>query len=226
MAGNAGAIDSQTPRTASLPALFGLAGVIVLPLLPVGKWVAPGDSMRALMIRESVWWFYAAAVVAWLHFAERLPLSTIGLRRPTWKSLLFAFMGAVALLAVFVLHFAVVVPMFHLNANPAIAVRNLVLARPFWYRLLLVLRAAVVEEILFRGYMIEKVRQLTGSTLLAITVSVATFTYAHMSGWGLVQLIPVFGAGVILALLYVWKRDLPCNMMAHFLTDGASFLLH
>jgi membrane protease YdiL (CAAX protease family) len=83
----------------------------------------------------------------------------------------------------------------------------------------------VVEEILFRGYMIEKIRQLTGSAVLAVAVSVLTFTGAHYAGWGVVQLIPVFGAGVILALLYMWRRDLPSNMLAHFLTDGAGFLL-
>ncbi len=164
-------------------------------------------------------------MVAWLHFAERLHVGSIGLRRPTWKSLVFALLGAVALLAVLILHFAVILPVFHLNANAAVAVRNQILARPFWFRLLMVLRAAVVEEILFRGYMIERVRQLTGNTLLAITVSVATFTYAHLSGWGLVQLIPVFGSGVIFALLYVWKRDRPCNMIAHLITDGLGFLL-
>jgi len=73
--------------------------------------------------------------------------------------------------------------------------------------------------------MIEKVRQLTGSAVLAIAVSVITFTWAHYGGWGPVQLIPVFGAGVIFAVLYVWRRDLPSNILAHFLTDGAGFLL-
>ena len=218
-------VHAQRPGTASLTAFCGLTAAIILPLLPIGKWIAPGDSMRALMIREGVWWCYGAAVIAWLHFAERLPVGSIGLRRPTYKTLLFAVLGAAALVAVFVLHSVVIVPAFHLNMSTTVAVRNQILARPYWYRLLLVLRAAVVEEILFRGYMIEKVRQLTGSTLLAITVSVATFTFAHLRGWGLVQLIPVFGGGVILALLYVWKRDLPSNMLAHFLTDGVGFLL-
>lgn len=95
---------------------------------------------------------------------------------------------------------------------------------PYWYRFLLVLRAAVTEEILFRGYIIEKVRQLTRSTLLAIIVSVAAFTSAHLHGWGPVQLISVGAAAVVLAVLYVWRRDLPSNMLAHFLTDAAGFL--
>ncbi len=89
----------------------------------------------------------------------------------------------------------------------------------------MVLRAAVVEEILFRGYLIEKVRQLTGSWALAVIVSIAAFTYAHLAFWGAVHLIPVAMAGTVFALLYVWRRDLPSNMLAHFITDAAGFLM-
>jgi membrane protease YdiL (CAAX protease family) len=199
--------------------------MVILPQLPVGKWIAPGDSMLALLLHEAVWWSYAASVLLWLYFGEKLPLSSIGLRRPNWRSLLYALLGAAALLSVFVIHFALLVPILHLNANTAGAERNIILARPFWYRVLLVLRAAVVEEIIFRGYLIEKVRQLTSSSALAVGLSVITFTYAHLAGWGVVHLIPVFAAGVIFAILYVWRRDLPSNMVAHFITDGAGFLI-
>ena len=53
----------------------------------------------------------------------------------------------------------------------------------WWCGLLLLLRASVIEEILFRGYIIEKVKQLTGSAALACLVSICTFTYAHLSAW-------------------------------------------
>jgi membrane protease YdiL (CAAX protease family) len=210
---------------ASLLAACGLTAVIILPLLPIGRWIVPGESISALLGREAVWWIYAAAVLIWLVIVERLPLATIGIRRPGWKTLLFAVLGATAVLFLMILHMGVIVRIFHLDTTVALAQQRMILSRPYWFRVLLVLRGAVVEEILFRGYMIEKVRQLTGSAVLAIGVSVLTFTLAHYAGWGLVQLIPVFGAGVVLALLYTWRRDLPSNMLAHFLTDGAGFLL-
>jgi membrane protease YdiL (CAAX protease family) len=152
-------------------------------------------------------------------------MSSIGFRRPGWKSLLFGVLGAGALLFVYVLHFGLIVRVFHLDTTVVVAQSRHIHSYPYWFRVLMVLRAAVVEEILFRGYIIEKVRQLTGNVALALAVSVLTFTFAHFAGWGLVHLIPVFGASVILALLYVWRRDLPANMLAHFLTDGAAFLL-
>ncbi len=191
----------------------------------MGKGITQGASLPVLLVHEVLWWSYAAIVLLWLRFGEGLPLSSIGLRRPGWKTVGFALLAVVALLSVFVVQSLVIVPMFHLDASRSVVERNLILARPFWYRLLMVLRAAVVEEILFRGYMIEKVRQLTGSTVLAVVVSVVAFTYMHLSGWGAVHLIPVFAGGVIFAMLYVWRRDLPSNMLAHFITDGVGFLL-
>jgi len=211
-------------RHERLKALGGLTAAIIVPLLPIGKWLAPGDSIPALLIHEAVWWSYAGAVLLWLRFGERLPLGSIGLRRPTWRTLLYAALGAAALLAVLVIQSVLIVPLFHLDASAAVVERNLILARPFWYRVLLVLRAAVVEEILFRGYIIERVRWLTGSSWTAVALSVATFTYAHLAGWGLVHLIPVSLGGFIFAVLYIWKRDLPANMLAHFITDGIGFL--
>jgi uncharacterized protein len=219
------ASEQSESRRAVVLAACGLSAAVILPLVPIGRWLASGNSISALLIREAVWWLYAAAVLIWLGLVERLPMSSIGFRCPTWKSLLFAVLGAGALMLVFVIHFGVIVRIFHLDMTAALDQQRIILSRPYWYRVLLVLRAAVVEEILFRGFIIEKVRQLTSSVVLAVALSVLTFTGGHFAGWGLLQLIPVFSGGVIFALLYVWRRDLPCNMLAHFLTDGAAFLL-
>ena len=94
----------------------------------------------------------------------------------------------------------------------------------YWYRVLLVLRAAVVEEILYRGYLIEKVRPLSGSTGLAAIVSISVFAFAHLRGWGPAHLMAVGAGGAIFAFLYICRRDLLSNMFAHFLSDAAGFL--
>ena len=173
----------------------GLAATLIFSLLPVSRWIAPGDSIGALLSREAVWWIYAAAVLLWLAFVERLPLSSIGFRWPTWKTFLFALVGAAAVLFVMAVHIGVIVRVFHLDTTAILAQQRMILSRPYWFRVLLVLRAAVVEEILFRGYMIEKVRQLTGSAAYGnCCFPVLTFTGAHYAGWGVVQLIPSWSA--------------------------------
>ena len=53
----------------------------------------------------------------------------------------------------------------------------------------------------------------------------AAFTYAHLAGWGAAQLIVAGSGGVVLTALYLWRRNLWVNMLAHWIADGAGFLL-
>jgi len=98
-------------------------------------------------------------------------------------------------------------------------------ATPFWYRLILVTRAAVCEETLCRGYAIPRLEELTGKSSLAAALSWAAFTVAHLNSWGWAQLLVAGYGGAILTALFVWRRDLACNMLAHFIGDGVGFLL-
>jgi membrane protease YdiL (CAAX protease family) len=216
--------DSPTAPTSKPSAAAGLCLALIFGLSPLANWIAPSKTTSGLLAHEAVWWSFAIILLLWLHYAEHLPFSSIGLRKPAPKTFLFGVLAGLALIAVMILHFAVIIPLLHLDATRSVAERQAILHNPFWYRFLLVLRASVVEEILFRGYLIEKIRQLTGSTALAVIVSVAVFTYAHLSGWGIVHLIPVCAGGILFALLYVWRRDLPCNMIGHFIVDGMGFL--
>jgi uncharacterized protein len=211
-------------RRATLAALCGLAGALALGVLPISTWLIHGDSIGSLLAREGFWWCSALAILLWLTLIERLPLRSIGFRLPTWKSVVWGVLAAIALTGILVLEFSVIVPLLHLNTDSILAGQRAILSTPYWYRILLVLRAAVVEEILFRGYLIEKVRQLSKNTAFAVVVSVTAFTYAHLGGWGPAHLIAVGGGGLVFALLYVWRRDLPSNILAHFLTDAAGFL--
>ena len=87
------------------------------------------------------------------------------------------------------------------------------------------LRPLMGEEVLFRGYPIERIEELNGSRWVAGIVSCAAFTYAHLSYWGGAQLVIAAFGGIVLTVLYVWRRDLPSNMLAHFIADGTGFLL-
>ena len=112
---------------------------------------------------------------------------------------------------------------FHLSQN-ASAYKQIV-DLPYPMRVAIVTRAAFAEEILMRGYGIERVAELTGSRLLAGLVTLVLFTYAHLAYWGWTQMIAAGGAGLVLTILYLWRRDLNSNILAHWLVDGAGLLL-
>jgi membrane protease YdiL (CAAX protease family) len=122
-----------------------------------------------------------------------------------------------------VLIYSVVFPAFHLQMNTGVA--NRLAAMPFWYRFMLVTRAAVAEETLFRGYPIERLEELTASLALAGFVSWAAFAIAHLGAWGWPQLMVAGFGGAILTILYLWRRNLWLNMIAHWIVDGTGFLL-
>lgn len=217
-------VSPEHSRSAGVLALCGLAGALAFGLLPIPTLLVHGDSIAEMLAREAIWWSLALVMLLWLAFVERKPLESIGFRRPTWKGAAVAILAAALVTAFMVVQFAVIIPLFHLNPDAALAKQQATLKTPYWFRVLLVSRAAFVEEVLFRGYVIEKVRQLSGSTALAVVVSIAAFTYGHLHGWGIVHLIPVAAGGAVFALLYVWRRDLPSNILAHFLADAAGFL--
>jgi uncharacterized protein len=216
--------ENRSGPRATILALCGLAAALAFAVLPIPTWFVHGNSIGRLLARDAIVWGFAMILLLWLTLAERLPLSSIGFRPPTWKGIVFGIVVAVVITAAMVLEFAVIIPMFHLSTTAILARQQAIMRTPYWYRVQLVLRAAFTEEIIFRGYLIEKVRQLSKSATLAVIVSVAAFTYAHLRGWGPVHLISVGIGGLVLALFYVWRKDLPSNMLAHFLSDAVGFL--
>lgn len=58
-----------------------------------------------------------------------------------------------------------------------------------------VVTAAVTEEVLFRGYAIERLEALTGRRWLAGTISLVFFVSVHLAAWS-----PAHTFGVVLPL--------------------------
>ena len=205
--------------------LFAGGGLLIafgIPELELGRRLASGDSLNARLIREAFWWGLGAAMLTYVVFVEHRPLSSIGIRRPTATTFLIAVAAAMLMLATVALSYAVIFPLLKLTVN-RVALATIT-HNPVWLIVLMVARAGVVEEILYRGYPIERLQEVSGSKWLAASVPTVVFIFAHLSGWGPEQLIVVFFGALLLALLYLWRRDLICNMAAHFLVDLAGFL--
>ena len=102
------------------------------------------------------------------------------------------------------------------HSNPKVF--PILYALPWMVRLWL-LSVSVCEEIMFRGYFIERVEELTGSVWIAATLSCILFGLAHASGWGLGAVFVNAMLATTYALLYVSRRNLPACMVVHFITD-------
>ena len=203
--------------------VLGLLFIAAVTVLPVLSFVRSHLGLGGLWGVEAPWWAFVVLVLLYVALVERRPLSSIGFRRPGVMDLVLGAVTGVLLIGGMIAIYTFVFPALHLQVNTTQLGK--IMSTPFWYRVFLVTRAAVAEEILFRGYPIERVRELTGSKLAAALVSIAAFTYAHLSGWGPAQLIVVAYGAVLLAVLFLWRRNLWANMLAHWIADGVGFLM-
>lgn len=208
--------DAGTGRSVPL-ALAGLALALGLPELDLPRLLF-GEHAR--IGRDIVWTGFAVLMLVWVVRVERLPPASIGLVRPGWGTLGWGVAATVALLATAMLSFVVIAPLlgFAQNMRTTAAVVQV----PLWLMLTTAVVAGISEEVLYRGYAIERLHFLTGRRWPAALLAGLAFWLTHMR-WGGAQMIVVaFGTAIFVAL-YLWKRDLPMVILAHILADLIGF---
>jgi membrane protease YdiL (CAAX protease family) len=177
-----------------------------------------GADTLAVPVRVGLW--VIAAIAVWLvgdvsadHAAT---LSTLGLAMPTQRTAMAIGAGLVALVAcgslVALLQYMLGLPFGDREGFNRIAVRSWPL------RLLVVLTAAVVEEVLYRGVGIGFGSHVLGGATVAAAISTLVFTAAHFR-WSPAHLLQVFVAGSVLSGLYVVTGDLMACIAVHLIAD-------
>jgi len=170
-----------------------------------------------------------ASLSFWL---RGLTWSTVGLRKPKywWKALLFGLLSAVVICVVvnllvgpFVARFAGAPP----NNSRFEGIHGNVLALTGWLSIAWTV-AAFGEEMVFRGYLMNRISDLTGNTragwISAMLVSSLIFGEAH--GYqGLAGAIGATEIGLLLGVMYLAnKRNLWMNIVCHGFIDSISLI--
>lgn len=201
--------------------LVGLLIALGLPFAQLSAWTKAHSGLGPLWGAEVFWVTFFVVILLYVVAVERRPLSSIGFRRPKLSDIPIGVVGAL-LIIVGDIAISVVDRALHLAVKPQIAA---LFATPFWYRAFVVTRAAVVEETAFRGYGFERIVDLTGSRWLAAVITFALFTFAHYNGGGLALVFAAACGGMVLTVLYLWRRNLWTTILAHWLTDAVGLLL-
>ena len=201
--------------------LIGLVIALGLPFAPLSTWGKAYRGLGSLWGGEVVWAAFFVVILLYVLLVERRPLSSIGFRRPKVWDIPIGILAMFAIVAGDAA-ISVVEVRLHLAVKPQIAA---LMATPFSYRAFIAIRAAVVEETAFRGYGFERITNLTGNKWLAALVTFALFSVAHYQGGGLALLLVAAWGGLVLTLLYLWRRNLWTTMLAHWLTDAVGLLL-
>lgn len=201
----------------------GLIAFLILPQLLPSSWIAHEIGVTQIAASQVTFCGITIALLAWIGLVERRPFSSIGIRRPGWDTLGWALVMILLLTASAMLSYAVIFPALNLEMNRA-ATKSIT-DLPLAWQIALLVRAGVTEEILYRGYPIERLLELTRSKWIAVLVPGTLFIGGHYVFWGPEQLIVVAFATVIFTSFYLWRRDLICCMIAHISADLIGFTL-
>jgi membrane protease YdiL (CAAX protease family) len=205
----------------SLTSILGILFFLAIPGLPLSRWENEFSGVNHLIGYEAIWWSIVILLLLYVRKIEIRPLSSIGFRRPRFSDVLIGIAAGVIALAGIAAIFYGIFPAFHLDESHNV---NQLLATPLWWRLMSVVRAAVGEEMLFRGYVIERGQELTKSMTAACLLSWVVFTIEHVGTWGWSHVIVAGFGGLVLTALYVCRRNLWCNILAHLIVDGVGVL--
>jgi membrane protease YdiL (CAAX protease family) len=147
-------------------------------------------------------------------FLERSSLASIGIGKMSGRDALagaiFGFVELVPLVAL--------PPLLHRFGVSGIAIR--VQDAPLLLEWASIISAAIAEEMIFRGYLIERLSRLMKSVKGAAVLSCLLFALWHIPLWGYSGMIAAGVTGILDTFLYLWRRNLPACMLAHFLTDA------
>ena len=176
-------------------------------------WFGDAPSLGIAVALQVVYCGLAAFVIWIVLTKEKLPLTSIGLRRPRWSTFVMAL--ALWIVSLNLLPWALRPLRDAVAASPNEGLPSL-LALPQWFRLILAITGGIVEEVLYRGYAIERLTTLTGRRWLGAMIAAAAFGLAHAPYWGLrYALVADLPFGIVATLFYVWRRDLVANILAH-----------
>ena len=87
-----------------------------------------------------------------------------------------------------------------------------------------VVQTGLSEELLFRGFLMTRLRRATGSWFIAVVVTSAVFTVLHAFEQTRGALITIAVLSVFFSVLTVWRRSIVPAMVAHALFDFSQFL--
>jgi membrane protease YdiL (CAAX protease family) len=187
---------------------FGPLGLVAVALIVVGSLAGP--MVGALL------------VLAWARLSAT-PLAVLGVRAPTRWSIV-VLQGGTLGIALKVVSKALVMPLLHappINATyhylegNAAALPGMALTVLVW--------ASVSEELLFRGYLFERLSRGLGSRPVAVVatvlISTALFASAHYPDqrWPGVQQAVL--TGLVFGSVFAWRGNLAIVIVAHAAYD-------
>ncbi|CAN5628863.1 hypothetical protein BH09BAC4_BH09BAC4_23410 [soil metagenome] len=190
-------------------AYLSIAGISLLFRLAYGK---PLNDLHTIA-REGLIFLMAAALILIIRL-EKLHLTSVGLYpKQIGRSLIWGLCTVILCFGLLFVCLFIFKQMGWVFGESKSAGKL-----SLWTLSLVVLRAGVVEELFFRGYIIERLKVILKNSYVAAFSSLIPFALFHYSQ-GITGIILAFVMGGVLTGMYMWRKDLKSIMIAHFFID-------
>jgi tetratricopeptide (TPR) repeat protein len=188
-------------------------------------WHMPLRAALPLLVGRLIWLASPALLMLLVRRVERRPLRALGLARPSLRDFGIGF-GAFVVVRVITLLFEygvrkVAPGIVTTSIGPLAAMMRL----PVWFGPAVAVFAGFSEELVARGYAIERFERITGNTPIAAAIALVIDLALHIPYWGRYYPILILPAQTMLLLLFLWRRNLQPCIIAHILFDASPFVM-
>jgi membrane protease YdiL (CAAX protease family) len=160
----------------------------------------------------------AAGVVAVVLLWEKQKLSALGIRPQTRRSIIIALSASIVIAVGGTL---ISLGLFKLlNLPLPTMTTERITGFPLWLALWIVISSSIAEEVLFRGFVLERLGQVTGSIWIGGLITLAWFTLLHLPLGLSYTLLIVLPTSIMITLFYIWRRDLIATITVHLVFNA------
>ena len=192
-------------------AAFGSSGILLIFSHFEPKILSDGF----VLVRELSLFLILIPIFVIVDRCEENGLSSIGLHSRNWvQSVKWIF---ILLVSIFFL-LSIIILIFNFLGLSLPQGENKYNDVSIWVLILMMLRAGIIEEICYRGFIQGQLEKLSSHLAVFLLVPTIIFALLHYRQ-GLPGIIIAFVLGMVMALFYWRKKDLKVNIITHFLVD-------
>jgi len=217
--------QSPNTRTVSwVPLVIGLTLAIVLPTLfwipSVAGNLLPQNIVSRNVVSQLVDWAFAITLIVLVVLGERKPISSMGFKPLTFQTL-YEALGLVGFFFIGMIAWRFFIsPWFPGISLPAGQAATGELPEHFflWFAPFALITASFAEEIIYRGYAMERLLTHFKNPLIALVLPHTAFALYHLKD-GFENAVMLFFVGWLFTWYYYKTRNLTLLITAHFMID-------
>jgi uncharacterized protein len=154
---------------------------------------------------------------------EGKSLSSIGFKKPNKDDVLWVFMGFFLGLAVNLI-FSFITPDF-LRPEKDLLMFEFLKQAPFTLGLVFIITSALSEEVLFRGFAVERLTSILKNFKLASLISWFFFFINHLNPWGIKYTLHLAVFSIVFYFVYARRRNIYTTILMHSINNLAAFAM-